>query len=125
LPTVVVPPVDLVIEPVEKPFDIFAQLGIERQTVIDGPLDIPSEVHMYILFTVPKIKQEPIAWWAKHHLEFPRLAYLACKYLCIPATSVSSELVFSKSGEIVEKRRTRLASTNVDKLMFLSDNNKL
>lgn len=40
--------------------------------------------------------------------------------LYIPATSVPSESVFSKPGQIVSARRNRLLPDNVDKLIFLN-----
>lgn len=42
--------------------------------------------------------------------------------LCVQASSVSSERVFSKGGLIVEKRRCSLSSSSVSLLMFLSCN---
>ena len=43
----------------------------------------------------------PLLWWKHNCICFPLLAVIARKYLCIPATSVPSEHVFSKGGIIV------------------------
>jgi len=47
---------------------------------------------------------------------------MAKRYLCIVATSVPSERVFSKSGQLISERRSRLTSKNVQMIMFLNGN---
>ncbi len=42
--------------------------------------------------------------------------------MCIPATSVPSERIFSTSGNIVTKLRASLKPENVDMLVFLHKN---
>jgi hypothetical protein len=49
------------------------------------------------------------------------LRLLARRYLCIPATSAACERVFSVAGLIVDDKRTRLASWNVEDLVFLRE----
>ena len=63
-----------------------------------------------------------LGWWRVHATHFPSLSILARKYLCIPATSASSERSFSTAGRIVEKRRTSLSAEIVDSLLVLHDN---
>jgi len=46
---------------------------------------------------------------------------LAKRYLCIPATLVPAEQVFSVAGEIVNKRGS-LKPENVNMLIFLNKN---
>ena len=50
------------------------------------------------------------------------LSKFAKKYLCVPATSVASERVFSSAGDIVSAQRSCLHSDHVDKLLFLKKN---
>ena len=64
----------------------------------------------------------PLLWWKNNCIYFPLLAVLARKYLCIPATSVPSERIFSKGGIIVNLLRNRLKPQHVNNLMFLSKN---
>ena len=61
-------------------------------------------------------------WWKERETEFPLLSKAAKIYLCIPATSVPSERVFSTAGDIVTAQRATLSADNVDKLIFLKKN---
>ncbi|CAM9658470.1 unnamed protein product, partial [Discosporangium mesarthrocarpum] len=55
----------------------------------------------------------------KHQHGFPYLARLAVVHLPIPATSATSELVFSAAGNTVTEKRIRLGSEMVDALVVL------
>lgn len=59
-----------------------------------------------------------LEWWKKNSLFFPRISMLAKKFLVIPASSVSSERVFSLGGQINSKKRCRLSHSNVDLFFF-------
>ena len=48
---------------------------------------------------------DPLAWWKLHHHRYPLLSVLERKFLCITATSVPSERLFSEAGTIVDKKR--------------------
>nr|CAH7744241.1 unnamed protein product [Callosobruchus chinensis] len=50
------------------------------------------------------------------------LGTVAKKYLCVPATSVPSERVFSAAGYTISQRRNRLKNDAVDMLIFLKFN---
>ena len=47
---------------------------------------------------------------------------LSKKFLCITATSVPSERLFSSAGNLIAEKRSRLMSDNIDKLIFLYEN---
>ena len=55
---------------------------------------------------------------AKNKHTYPNLAKLATQYLCVTATSVPVEQVFSVAGEIVNTKRASLKPENVDLLIF-------
>ena len=65
---------------------------------------------------------DPLVWWSKHQHKFPRIAKLARRYLCITATSLPCERVFSKGGWLVNKRRCSLSHDRIATLLFLSCN---
>ena len=46
-----------------------------------------------------------LTWWGKRESEFPKLSKIARNTLAIPATSASSERIFSKMGNINSKLR--------------------
>ena len=65
---------------------------------------------------------DAIEWWKNKAVQYRKMAVLAKKYLAIPATSVPSERVFSKAGELVSAKRSRLKPKNVDMMLFLNKN---
>ena len=44
---------------------------------------------------------------------------LAKKHLAIPGSSVSSECLFSKEGELISAKRNQIKSKNVDTILFV------
>ncbi|XP_034560369.1 zinc finger BED domain-containing protein 1-like [Notolabrus celidotus] len=81
-----------------------------------------TEVENFLREIIPSLDTQPTDWWKVNAGRFPRLAKLARQYLCIPATSVPSERVFSSAGLIVSRLRSRLTPEHVDKLIFLNKN---
>ena len=65
---------------------------------------------------------DPLEWWQSEQKNYPTLAALAQKYLCICGTSVSSERLFSKAGYIFNAHRNRLSPDHVNTLLFLAKN---
>ena len=60
-------------------------------------------------------------WWHSKEKDFPTLARLAKKYLCVPATSTQAERVFSWMGWLLNKRRLSLSGESVTMQLFLKD----
>ena len=81
---------------------------------------IEKELNIYLEGKPCIRKKDPLAWWKEQEKYLPNMAKAAKKYLSIPATSVPSERVFSKAGEIVSARRNRIKSKNVDMILFLN-----
>ena len=57
-----------------------------------------------------------------HEKQLPLLSRLVCRYLCICATSVPSERMFSIEGNIVTNSRMSPKPHTVDQLVFLAVN---
>ena len=68
------------------------------------------------------VDQRPLHWWAAHQHIYPNLSKIARMYLCVVATSVPSEQLFSTAGNVVSVKRSALLPENVEKLIFLHDN---
>lgn len=73
---------------------------------------------------VVEMDTDPLMYWREKR-EAGVLVHLmpvVKKFLSVPATSVPSEQLFSKAGELISARRNRLSSPNVDILLFLNKN---
>ncbi|XP_060793244.1 E3 SUMO-protein ligase ZBED1-like [Neoarius graeffei] len=100
---------------------------IKKQEVRGGEslaTAIENELKSYLM--IPEVDSEvnPLEWWESQEVNFPRLAKLARKYLCIPASSRPSERAFSTSGNVVTCHRSSLKPDAVDTLVFLAHNLK-
>ena len=79
-----------------------------------------AEMQRYMDMKFLDIKADPLQWWEEHSPLFPHLSTIARKYIIIPATSVPSERLFSKAGELVSKKRSCLKSSTIDMVLFLN-----
>lgn len=104
---------------------VFRDVHEEYDTPSDDQLE--REMQSYRnMFAIPMFTEgysaDPLQWWKYNATVYQRLAQLARGHLCISATTVHSERAFSKAGWIVNKRRSGLSDTNVEMLLFLSEN---
>ena len=83
---------------------------------------LQSEMLRYKTEPPISVDRNPLQWWATHSYVYPNLSIMARKYLCITATSVPSEQLFSTAGNVVSAKRNALLPENVEKLVFLHDN---
>ncbi len=70
------------------------------------------------------IAQDLLNYWYRHKSEWPALTRLALSYLSCPPSSVTSERVFSLTGNIVSKKRCALLPGNIGRLAFIKFNHK-
>ena len=80
------------------------------------------EVESYLRIPLQDVEGDPLQWWKVEEKNYPILATLARKYLCICATSSPSERLFSTSGLLVTPKRSSLKPDKVNMLVFLSRN---
>jgi hypothetical protein len=64
----------------------------------------------------------PLAWWKSREFTYPTLAKLARRILAQPATSASSERLFSSAGLTIAKDRASIDPDNAEDLIFLKEN---
>lgn len=98
-----------------------ADFNSRRSTVSDSIV----EVRQYFDEGNIDRKQNPLEWWQQNSSRFPNLQKLARKYLCTPGSSVPSERVFSKAGQLISERRNRITPQNIDMMLFLNQNSEL
>ncbi|CAI6342938.1 unnamed protein product [Macrosiphum euphorbiae] len=79
-------------------------------------------VKQYLGMPYQNLSCNLIQYWQHHKDVLSPLSDIALKYATIPATSVPSERIFSKTGQIMSERRNRLLPDNLDKLIFLNKN---
>ena len=65
-----------------------------------------------------------MVWWSTHSKLYPNLATLAKQYLCIPASSMESERIWSLAGNILTKNGASLKAENLEMLIFVHHNRK-
>ncbi|XP_061108746.1 E3 SUMO-protein ligase ZBED1-like isoform X2 [Conger conger] len=100
--------------------DTYASTGDEApQSAGDAAA---AEVKKFQDETPLSLSGDPLSWWREHEHVYPHLSTVAKRFLCIPGTSVSSERVFSTTGDIVTAQRSVLKAGHVDQLVFLNRN---
>ncbi|XP_029341451.1 zinc finger BED domain-containing protein 1-like [Acyrthosiphon pisum] len=99
--------------------------GVENVVQSLNPTaSIIVEVDKYLQEPPIPRTQDPLKWWDNNRQIYPTLYIMMKKRLCIQAASVSSERVFSKSGQIVSTKHSRLLSKKVEQIVFLNYNLK-
>ena len=83
---------------------------------------IEMEMKIYCAKEPLELNGDPLGWWSSHQHMLPYLCKVARHLLCIPATSVPSERVFSTAGDVVTAQRSCLSAEHVDMLVFLKTN---
>lgn len=89
--------------------------------------DARSEINLFHSQSKIKITDCPLTWWKGRSgvPVLPNLSIVARKYLCLPATSVLSERIFSDGRNIMGHKRHRLTDEHSEQLIFLSMNSDI
>ncbi len=82
--------------------------------------DAIVQVQQYLRMPNIPRHDDPLSWWKENSIGFPLLQRLAKKYLTMQATSVPSERLFSKAGELISAKRSRIKPLNVNMFLFLN-----
>lgn len=80
------------------------------------------EIDKYLLEPLIPRTADPLLWWKENTNVYPRLFQIMKKRFCILATSVPCERIFSKAGQTITEKRSRLHSKNFEKMIFLNCN---
>ncbi|KAL4112258.1 hypothetical protein QTP88_016079 [Uroleucon formosanum] len=82
------------------------------------------EIDKYLQEPLIPRHESPLKWWKDNQNVYPCLFELMKKRLCILATSVPCERIFSKAGQTISEKRSRLSSKNFEKMIFVNFNSK-
>lgn len=100
----------------------FDKSVFEKNQRHNARVDATVEVQWYISEPYEPRSLNPFEYWQRNENKYSSLTKLARKYLCTPATSVSCGRLFSKSGLIVSKQRSRLKGDIVNMIIILNKN---
>jgi len=81
---------------------------------------LQAELLSYRSTKVEPLSTDPLAFWRSHAGTFPHVAQQAEKLLCVTATSLPYERLFSVAGILVEKKRTSLTPEHVREILSLN-----
>ncbi|XP_022238738.1 zinc finger BED domain-containing protein 4-like [Limulus polyphemus] len=76
-----------------------------EEAVVAEP-SLSSELEKYLAEPPPPRRDNPLVWWKLNAGCFNVVSFVARRLLCIPATTTSSERVFSTAGLTVTKLRS-------------------
>lgn len=80
------------------------------------------ELDKYLNEPLLRRDENPLLWWSERKKVYPLLYEIMKRRLCIMATSVPCERIFSKAGQVVTNRRSRLDSKKISEILFLNHN---
>ena len=103
------------VQPASKKLKLLDFCSISDDTHAVRMNDVDTELQSY--FDQPRLDVNPVKFWTQH--KKTPLTALALQLLSIPCSSAPVERLFSKAGIVLSQRRTRTASSKLEKLMFL------
>ena len=72
----------------------------------------------YLELPAVDMKTDLLEWWAENEINFPALSVMARQYLGVPATSASSERLFSLAGRAFDDQRQCMKEEMLEMLMW-------
>lgn len=107
--------------PVSSPvWEMFDEEAVCSTSLRSPSISIMAEIDQYFKQPVISRQFDPLQWWHSNSHVYPALHNVAKVYLCTVATSVPSERLFSKAGELISAKRNRLTPENVNTFLFLN-----
>ncbi|XP_068120743.1 zinc finger BED domain-containing protein 4-like [Hyperolius riggenbachi] len=97
---------------------------VAESSTVSDPMSSRATAEMRSYLAEPLIPKtdDPLAWWKARQSIYEGLTAIMKTKLCIVATSVPAERIFSKAGQIISKRRNWLNPSMVRQLVFLNAN---
>ncbi|CAF1053734.1 unnamed protein product [Rotaria magnacalcarata] len=90
-------------------------LGCALASHDDSSEDDEDEIERYAKAKLVISNEESVLqWWKKRSINYPTLSVLARSLLGIPASSCTSERIFSATGRILEQRRQNIICNEIN-----------
>ncbi|XP_074603937.1 uncharacterized protein LOC141857342 [Brevipalpus obovatus] len=83
-------------------------------------INLSTKLKLYLDANLTNRKVNPLQIWSKIKSTFWKISQIAPMYLCIPATPVPSERLFSKAGSTLNEKRNRLKPETFNEILFLN-----
>uniref|UniRef100_M3ZUA0 HAT C-terminal dimerisation domain-containing protein n=1 Tax=Xiphophorus maculatus TaxID=8083 RepID=M3ZUA0_XIPMA len=99
-----------------------AELTVQTQATYPKREQADAELTKFLQEDAIDASCDPLMWWCDNQRRYPLMANLAKKYMCICATSTSSERMFSTAGNIATPERSCLKPHKLNMLVFLKNN---
>ncbi|XP_032432377.1 zinc finger BED domain-containing protein 1-like [Xiphophorus hellerii] len=99
-----------------------AELTVQTQATYPKREQADAELTKFLQEDAIDASCDPLMWWCDNQRRYPLMANLAKKYMCICATSTSSERMFSTAGNIATPERSCLKPHKLNMLVFLARN---
>ena len=80
-----------------------------------------AELTSYRCGKAAPMTTNPLEFWQANETVYPHVAFQAQKLLCVPATFLPCERLFSAAGILVDKRRSSLRPDHVQKTLCLQN----
>ncbi len=92
----------------------------DNNNVASEDFNMDDEINNYTNMVI-KVDENsnPLDFWQAHHNQMPILSKIVKKVLCLVASSTPSEQLFSKSGEVISERRSRLTPAHAEHCVLL------
>jgi len=85
-------------------------------------MDVTKQIQRFLDEPLLSRQESCLEWWRSRIPVYPCLLPIVRERLCLVATSVSSEHIFSSTGLVLNDRRRRLSSCEVRHRVFLNAN---
>lgn len=109
------PPVSLLWKVYEKKVE---QFKATQSSTASGIIELDK----YMQEPLIDRHEDPLKWWHERKNIYPHLYTFVIKRLCVTATSVPCERIFSEAGQTITLKRNRLDTKKASQLIFLHNN---
>ena len=82
------------------------------------------ELRLYLNEDVKSRFADPLEYWKSRQYTYPNLFKIAKKFLAVTGTSVPAERLFSKAGNTLTEKKSRLTKKRLSEFIFLGSVDK-